>query len=131
MKGTVGLDELRGLYAGAVGMIFPSLFEGFGLPLVEAMASGCPVAASSTGSIPEVLGGHGLVFDPADEGAIARALATLADLPRPERERAAQEGRRRAEAFKPDRMVERTMAVYDRALREPARRRAGTPPGAC
>lgn len=116
LEGTVSLERLRALYAGARGLVFPSLFEGFGLPLLEAMATGCPVAAGAAGSVPEVLGGHGRLFDPRDEGAIASAIVGLAELTSSERESAAAGGRARAEAFRPEAMVEGTVAAYRRAL---------------
>ena len=79
VKGLVPADELVSLYATAGCLAFPSLFEGFGLPPLEAMASGCPVAASTAGSIPEVCGDAAILFDPTDvrdmASAIDRALA--------------------------------------------------------
>jgi glycosyltransferase involved in cell wall biosynthesis len=69
--------EIPAFYAGASALLFPSLHEGFGLPVVEAMASGCPVAASGVYSIPEVGGDAILTFDPNDVGAMAAALERL------------------------------------------------------
>ena len=68
------LDELVGLYRRAAALVFPSLYEGFGLPPVEAMACGCPVAASSAGSLPEVCGDAAVLFDPTDPEAIAAGI---------------------------------------------------------
>jgi len=59
-------------------LIYPSLYEGFGFPLLEAMEAGCPIAASNRGSIPEVMGQAGIVFDPRDESSIADAINKLA-----------------------------------------------------
>jgi glycosyltransferase involved in cell wall biosynthesis len=66
--------ELPGLYNCARMMVFPSLFEGFGIPLVEAMACGCPVACSNTTSLPEVAGDAGVTFDPLDSEAMAASI---------------------------------------------------------
>ncbi len=73
-RGLVPTSELRDLYRGASCLAFPSLYEGFGLPPLEAMASGCPVAAADTGSVPEVCGDAAALFDPHDVGAIAAGL---------------------------------------------------------
>ena len=67
--------ELRLLYAGAVALAYPSLYEGFGLPCVEAMACRCPVVASAVSSVPEVVGDAGLLVEPTDVEAIAEALS--------------------------------------------------------
>ncbi|MFN7974153.1 MAG: glycosyltransferase family 1 protein [Acidobacteriota bacterium] len=75
--GFVPDGDLALLYAGATALVFPSFSEGFGLPAVEAMASGLPVAASRAGSLPEVVKDAGLLFDPRDEGSIADAIARL------------------------------------------------------
>jgi glycosyltransferase involved in cell wall biosynthesis len=74
-RGLVSSDELRELYRRAAVMAFPSLYEGFGLPPLEAMASGCPVAASNAGSIPEVCGDAAVLFDPYDPESIADGIA--------------------------------------------------------
>jgi glycosyltransferase involved in cell wall biosynthesis len=77
----VGVDdaELAALYSGAVALVFPSLYEGFGLPCLEAMACGAPVIASHAGSLLEVVGDAGIVVDPADSAAIAAAIERLLD----------------------------------------------------
>ena len=84
VRGSLSVDELVGLYRKAACLVFPSLYEGFGLPPVEAMACGCPVAASQAGSLPEVCGDAAVLFDPADPEAIAagveEALARAAEL---------------------------------------------------
>ena len=72
--GDVPLDERISLYRRAAALVFPSLYEGFGLPPIEAMACGCPVAASSAGSLPEVVGDAAVLFDPHDPGAIAEGI---------------------------------------------------------
>lgn len=77
--GAVDDATLRALYEGAAGLVVPSLYEGFGLPPLEAMALGCPVAAARVASLPEVCGDAALWFDPHDERAIAVALGRLLD----------------------------------------------------
>jgi len=77
--GFVPNELLPKLYAAADLFVFPSLFEGFGIPVLEAMASGTPVCAADTSSIPEVIGDAGLLFDPQDVDAMATCMARLLD----------------------------------------------------
>ncbi|MEW1783784.1 glycosyltransferase family 1 protein [Arthrobacter sp. NPDC080086] len=74
VKGLVPFQELLELYRKAKCLVFPSLYEGFGLPPLEAMASGCPVASSTAGSLPEVCGDAAVMFDPHSPRAIADAI---------------------------------------------------------
>ena len=73
-QGLVSTSELHELYRSAAVLAFPSLYEGFGLPPLEAMASGCPAAVADAGSIPEVCGGAAVLFDPLDPDAIAQGI---------------------------------------------------------
>ncbi len=75
-RGDVSPEELVQLYRRASALVFPSLYEGFGLPPLEAMACGCPVAASSAGALPEVCGDAAVLFDPFAPEAIAHGVRT-------------------------------------------------------
>ncbi len=70
-------EHLPALYSGAVALVYPSLYEGFGLPPLEAMACGTPVIASNTTSLPEITGGAALLIDPLNEDAIGEAILRL------------------------------------------------------
>ena len=78
-RGLVSSEELLALYRSAAALAFPSLYEGFGLPPLEAMASGCPAAVSNAGSIPEVCGDAAVVFDPTEPEDIAAGIARAID----------------------------------------------------
>jgi alpha-1,3-rhamnosyl/mannosyltransferase len=106
---------LDGLYAGAVGLLFPSLEEGFGFPVLEAMARGLPVIASNTSSIPEIAGDAALLFDPQDDAGMAEAAARLLDDAAFAAEMAGR-GRRHAAGFTWERAARETWEVYRRAL---------------
>jgi glycosyltransferase involved in cell wall biosynthesis len=75
--GYVSLDELKYIYQNAAMLCFPSLFEGFGMPLIEAMACGCPVTCANVTSIPEVVGDAALLFDPHDANDIAQCILKI------------------------------------------------------
>lgn len=77
--GFVGDDDLPALYSAASVLAFPSIYEGFGLPALEAMACGAPVVTSNTSSLPEIVGDAGLLVDPLDMDALADALARALD----------------------------------------------------
>ncbi|MFD0875432.1 glycosyltransferase family 4 protein [Massilia pinisoli] len=106
--------DLRHVYAGAGVFVFASLYEGFGIPVVEAFAAGVPVVASNTTSLPEVTAGAALDVDPLDTGAIADAMLTLAREPAA-RERCIAAGRARAAQLTWAETARQTAAVY-RAL---------------
>ncbi len=95
--GFVPLEHLPTLYAQAGVFIYPSLYEGFGLPVLEAMASGALVAASRTSSLPEVLGDAGISFDPGSDRAVAEALERALHLAPAEAVELRARARRRAE----------------------------------
>jgi glycosyltransferase involved in cell wall biosynthesis len=106
-------DELEGLYSAAAVFAFPSLMEGFGLPVLEAMARGVPVACSDRGSLAEVATGAALVFDPSSESEIAAAIERLLT-DRAEAERLRVAGRERAARFTWAATARGTLAAYER-----------------
>ena len=85
--GDTDLDTRISLYRRASALVFPSLYEGFGLPPIEAMACGCPVASSNAGSLPEIVGDAAVLFDPHDPAAIAAGIVEALDRGRELRER--------------------------------------------
>jgi glycosyltransferase involved in cell wall biosynthesis len=115
LPGWLQAEDLEGLYAAAACVIFPSLHEGFGLPVLEAMARGVPVACSDRSSLPEVAGDAALLFDPEDVEAIRAALERLLSDPKL-RGHLSKAGRERAAEFTWRRTAELTAASYERAL---------------
>ena len=118
--------ELAALFASAEVACIPSLYEGFSLPAVEAMASGTPIVASGVGALPEVLGTDGACAElvpAADVDALTRALGALLDSPK-KRRRLGDAGRARAvKLFSWEAVAAQTLRVYQRAI---ARRVATT-----
>jgi glycosyltransferase involved in cell wall biosynthesis len=112
LAGHLPLDRLRAYYSSARGLIFPSLHEGFGLPVLESLAAGCPVAAASTTSLPEVAGASADYFDPRNTEEIASAMDGLLRLSASERSARVAAGRARAAAFGMERMALETANVY-------------------
>ncbi|MFH0731119.1 MAG: glycosyltransferase family 1 protein [Pseudomonadota bacterium] len=78
MTGYVDDETLAALYSGARGFVYPSFYEGFGLPVLEAMACGCPVVCANAASLPEVVGDAAIRIDPHDAAALARAMEDIA-----------------------------------------------------
>lgn len=109
--GRVPWSVLETLYRGAGALVFPSAYEGFGNPAVEAMALGCPVVASSAGALPEVVGSAGVVVPVGDVEAMADAVAGILDDPATA-EDLRRRGRRRAQDFEVDIAAQRLGEVY-------------------
>jgi len=113
--GWVSDADLLGLYACSSALVYPSLAEGFGLPVLEAMRSGLPVACADRTSLPEIVGDAGLLFDPESADAIAAAIGRLLS----DRELAAElaaKGVHRAAGFSWERTARETLASYERAV---------------
>jgi glycosyltransferase involved in cell wall biosynthesis len=124
--GFVSDEELRALYQGARALVFPSLYEGFGLPALEAMTYGTPVLSSNVSSLPEVVGDAGLLVDPLSTEAIVEAMYALwtdSSL----RDALVSRGFRQAQRFTWERTAQRTLEVYRRLLGEPERLTPLTP----
>jgi glycosyltransferase involved in cell wall biosynthesis len=109
--GQIADEDLPAMYQGALAFVHPSRYEGFGLQLIEAMASGVPVLASATTSLPEVLEGSGLLFDPENPDSIARQMARIVGDPAL-RSDLAEKSRQRASCFSWHRAAEQTLRVY-------------------
>jgi glycosyltransferase involved in cell wall biosynthesis len=113
--GFVPLDTLRVFHELATAFVFPSLYEGFGLPPLEAMASGTPVIASQVSSLPEVMGGAAMLVNPENVFDIARGITEV--LVNDElREELITRGRRQAARFSWARTAREVLAVYDEAV---------------
>ncbi|MBS3909180.1 MAG: glycosyltransferase family 4 protein [Actinobacteria bacterium] len=115
--GYIQRAEMPAVYRSASFMIFPSLFEGFGIPLLEAMASDCPIAASKMTSIPEVAGDAALYFDPRNPEAIAAVIEKMVD-DAALRHNLAQAGRKQLKKFSWDKTAQRTLHVLEELYRE-------------
>jgi glycosyltransferase involved in cell wall biosynthesis len=111
-RGHIPRSEVVSLMQRASALVFPSLYEGFGLPPLEAMACGCPVASSNAASLPEVVGDAARLFDPHDPSAIADAMCDVLADPQPWIER----GLAHAARFSWDETARATDAVYAELL---------------
>jgi glycosyltransferase involved in cell wall biosynthesis len=113
--GPVGEPLLRSLYHCATALVYPSLYEGFGLPLLEAMASGTPVIASRAAAIPEVVADAGMLVEPEDTAAWADAIVKVVN-DEHLREQLRTRGLARASTFTWERTARATLAVYRNVL---------------
>jgi glycosyltransferase involved in cell wall biosynthesis len=110
--GRVDEDELADLYSAAACLVFPSRYEGFGLPCLEAMACGCPVTAFRNSSIPEVVDGAALLVEDGDGDALGNAAVKVID----QRERWSRVGLEWARKFSWDRAARETISAYESLL---------------
>lgn len=115
LTGYVPQKDLPSLYAGARLFAYPSLYEGFGLPPLEAMASGVPVIVSNRASLPEVVGDAGILVEPLDDAGIVQHMRALIEDDALHL-RLSETGRRRSRLFSWRKCAQETMAVYRRAL---------------
>jgi glycosyltransferase involved in cell wall biosynthesis len=122
LTGFVTDRQLAALYRACVLFVFPSLYEGAGLPVLEAMSCGAPVAASNTTSIPELLGDPEGTFDPSDPVEIARAVTDVLETPG-KLESLRERSRRRVALYTWDRVARETIPAYERAMELPVRGR--------
>jgi len=112
--GYVPERDLPALYSGAISFVYPSFFEGFGLPVVEAMQCGVPVIAGNQTSLPEVVGEAGLLFDPFDTKALSDALTRVID-DSELRKLLSEKGLRRAKNFSWRTTAQQTLRAYEEA----------------
>lgn len=117
MPGYVDEPTLQWLYQNCFAFVFPSLFEGFGLPVLEAMSLGAPVIVSSASSLPEVVGNNGLLVDPRSEEEICRAMGKLATDPTFYSEQKSL-ARKRASRFSWQKAARQLLKIYEVILRD-------------
>ncbi len=108
-------EELRALYASAKALVHPSLYEGFGLTCLEAMAAGTPVAVSRIASLPEVVGEAGLYFDPSSDSSLSEALIAMEENETLRRDLASK-GKIQAQKFRWSKAADETVQVYEEVL---------------
>src|SRR3954452_23296644 len=134
LTGFVSDRDLAALYRSCELFVFPSLYEGAGLPILEAMTCEAPVASSNTSAMPELLGDLEATFDPSDPADIARCIRDVLETPG-KLDQLRERSHRRVELYTWERVARRTLDGYERALREPvcrvvgaARRARAAPP---
>ncbi|MGB6839152.1 MAG: glycosyltransferase family 1 protein, partial [Microgenomates group bacterium] len=111
--GHVSIDELPVFYSGAEALVYPSLYEGFGLPILEAFACRTPVVTSNISSLPEVAGGAAELVDPYDTDSIAEGIRAALG----RRKGLIKKGLKRVEDFSWEKTAKMTLEVYNEAKR--------------
>jgi glycosyltransferase involved in cell wall biosynthesis len=114
LLGYVDKTDLPGLYANAAAFLYPGIYEGFGLPIIEAMSAGCPVVTSRTGAAPEIAAGAAVLVDPFDVASIEQGLEQA--MRREEAERLRTLGRERSRQFEWAAAAQATIEAYRRTL---------------
>ena len=115
VTGRVSANDLDALHRGADAFVYPSLYEGFGLPVLDAMARGVPVITSDTSSLPELAGDAAVLVPPTSTRGLSSAIEELLEDPA-RRAQLSEAGRRRADAYSWERTARETIAVYEKAL---------------
>lgn len=113
--GYIDDEDLSGIYSGATAFVYPSYYEGFGLPLLEAMQCGVPVISSNTSSMPEVVEDAGILLPPDDEEGIAASIMKLIEDPELRHE-LSQRSIQQSKKFSWEKCVEETIGIYRKAM---------------
>ncbi len=114
--GHVPDDDLKAIYNGAAALVYPSLYEGFGLPIVEAMACGCPVICSNKASMPEVAGDAAILIDPSKSDELAHAIETVVH-DTEIRNNLVKRGFKQAAGFTWDNTARKTLEVFKKTVK--------------
>ncbi len=117
LTGHVHDEHLAEIYNGATALVYPSIYEGFGLPIVEAMACGCPVICSNAASMPEVAGDAALLIDPQDSDNLASAIETVV-MDSKVRDDLIIKGQTQAKSFCWERTARETLEVFQRVIKK-------------
>jgi glycosyltransferase involved in cell wall biosynthesis len=124
--GYVPEDELPGLTAGATAFVYPSLYEGFGFPVAQAMAAGVPVITSNTSCLPEIAGEGAVYIDPRSPGELRAAMENVLTSPSL-RERLGKAGAERAQRYRWDSCAQKSLEFFRKTLSESAARLSAQP----
>jgi len=115
ITGYVPDEELRAIYSGATAFIFPSLYEGFGLPILEAMQCAIPVVSSNATSLPEVVGDAGILFDPKDQDQLCQAMLNILNHETLRKE-LIEKGLERSKLFSWEKCANETVEIYEKII---------------